>query len=103
MAFTAFDNYITDKNGHLSILNNEFKEFILVNGYYDEIILNEKYSFRIDLLASEMMGSSNYDFFILWINDINCLEDLRNNQKIKVPSYAGIYSYYSILKKEKLW
>lgn len=68
----------------------DFKPKSNVVGYY----LTDRDLYRFDLLIFNHYGSSNYDDFILWYNNIEKITLKNPGDKILLPSRADIDNFY---------
>ena len=62
MSYKDFINYITDKNNYQSFMNNEFKKYMIDNGYYINYQIKDNFEYRVDLIAQTYLSNSNLDF-----------------------------------------
>ena len=95
-------DYLTDKNGNVSMMN--FIDIFgdLTTDDYYEVLLTDNYKYRLDLLAQDYLGNASLYFFIMIINNITSINDLGAGMTIKIPNASFITRYYDRLVKEVL-
>jgi hypothetical protein len=102
MAKSDLVDYLTDKNGNISLMNFiDLKSEITANDY-EEVVISDYYKFRVDLLAQDLLGNNMYAFLIVMLNSITDINDLDSGKTIKIPTTTFIENNYNRLKKEVL-
>ena len=58
--------YLTDKNKYVSLMNRvDFLDYVTENDY-TLFQINDKYQYRADMIAEDLLGNKNLYFFIIW-------------------------------------
>ena len=90
-------SYLTGRNGNSSMLNLNIRQNIRQDDTY-EIIITDEYRYRIDKIAKDFIGSSDYHFFIIWINNIKNFDDIDSGKVIKIPTLNFIKKFRNEMK-----
>ena len=102
MSQYILQDYLTDKNGNVSMMNFiDIKDNITTDDYYP-VVLSDNYKYRLDLLAGDYLGNKSLYFLIMILNDISTLNDIEPGSTINLPTTKFITKYYNLLKKEVL-
>ncbi|MGA2434102.1 MAG: hypothetical protein ABSG25_02330 [Bryobacteraceae bacterium] len=102
MSDTLVSTYLTDRNGHYSLMNLNIKQYLTTNDY-TEVIVSDKYEYRFDLIAQDYMGvnSNEYYFFLFWVNQMYDFEGFALGSTIKIPTLAFIQRIRDQIKVQR--
>lgn len=95
------NDYFVDFDGNISAMNLDV-ETIFIEGDYFYYEIEDKFSYRPDLMAREYIGNENLYFLILWLNDIRNPQYMRPGVTIKIPTPEFLTKLIDIINKEKL-
>ena len=77
--------YIKDRFDNYSLMNLNIKTYLTENDY-TEFEITDRYKYKIDSIARDLLGDTDLYFFIIWINPIYSYEDLDEGITIKIPT-----------------
>ena len=82
--------YLTGRNGSLSLMNRINLNDYLTESDYINFEITDQYQYRLDKISEDFIGHRDYYFFIIWLNDIESLDDIVSGEIIKVPKLSFI-------------
>lgn len=100
MSIKLVNTYLTSRNGNISLLNLNIRQY-LTEDDYTEVTINDFYKFRLDIQSSDYIGDPEYYFFIMFINNITSLDDISPGKILKIPTNNFIEKYRDIVRIER--
>jgi hypothetical protein len=99
MLISDLETYLTDKNGVISFMNRvDFINFLVEDDYFD-LVISDKYEYRIDLLSIDYLGNKNLYFFISWLNNLDSFLDTVYDEILGVSDSALDTYHFELLEK----
>ena len=97
MDISDIEVYLTDKNNYKSLMNRiDFVNFVTEDDY-NLFQLTDKYQFRVDMIADDLLGNKNLYFFIIWLNGSDSLVDTVYNHVLGQGDGCSRHFHFELL------